>query len=45
MSTLRLTNLAILAIENEIQFDIDDCVKDFALKKSTKSTFLIYFFK
>ncbi|GFV24860.1 hypothetical protein TNCV_883281 [Trichonephila clavipes] len=33
MSTLRLTNLAILAIEHGIHIDIDNCIKDFAMKK------------
>lgn len=45
MSMLRLTNLAILAIENEIQFDIDDCVKDFALKKARRVHFQSIFLK
>ena len=36
MFTLRLSNLAILAIEHHIHFDIDDCVKDFALKKTRR---------
>ncbi|GFX30675.1 hypothetical protein TNCV_4861991 [Trichonephila clavipes] len=40
MSTLRLTNLAILAIEHGIHIDIDNCIKDFALKKkNTESAF------
>ncbi|GFV57305.1 hypothetical protein TNCV_2679951 [Trichonephila clavipes] len=33
MSTLRLTNLTILAIEHNIHIDIDNCIKDFAMKK------------
>lgn len=39
MSTLRLSNLAILAIEHDIHIDIDDCVKDFALKKTRRVHF------
>ncbi|GFV93442.1 hypothetical protein TNCV_1987571 [Trichonephila clavipes] len=36
MSTLRLPNLAILAIEHDIHIDIDNCIKYFAMKKTRK---------
>nr|XP_013189863.1 unnamed protein product [Amyelois transitella] len=41
MSTLRLTNLAILSIEQEVcdAIDIDGAIKDFALKKSRRINF------
>ena len=39
MSTLRLSNLAILAIEHDIHFDIDDCVKDFDFEKTLRVHF------
>lgn len=41
MSTLRLTNLAILSIEQEVcdAIDIDGAIKDFALKKSRRIHF------
>ncbi|GFV88346.1 hypothetical protein TNCV_1241591 [Trichonephila clavipes] len=39
MSTLRLTNLAILAMEHDIHIDIDNCIKDFAMKKTRKVHF------
>ncbi|GFW68799.1 hypothetical protein TNCV_3640131 [Trichonephila clavipes] len=41
MSTLRLTNLAILAIEHDIHIDVDNCIKEFGMKKNTKSAILI----
>ncbi|GFU91907.1 hypothetical protein TNCV_3192911 [Trichonephila clavipes] len=34
MSTLKLTTLAILAIEHDIHIDIDNCIKDFAKRKT-----------
>lgn len=36
---LQATNLAILAIDYDIHIDIDDCVKDFALKKTRRVYF------
>lgn len=41
MSTLRLTNLANFAIENDINVDVQEYgrVKDFALKKARKVHF------
>ncbi|CAH2085853.1 unnamed protein product [Euphydryas editha] len=41
MSTLRLTNLAILSIDQEVcdAIDIDSAIKDFALKKSRRVKF------
>ncbi|GFX48678.1 hypothetical protein TNCV_407871 [Trichonephila clavipes] len=36
VSTLRLTNLAIVAIEHDIHIDIDNCIKDFAMKKNSR---------
>lgn len=42
MSTLRLTNLAILSIEQEMcdAIDIDGAIKDFALKKRRRINLL-----
>ncbi|GFT69115.1 hypothetical protein TNCV_3905021 [Trichonephila clavipes] len=34
MSTLKLTNLVILAIEHDIYIDIDNCIKDFTVKNT-----------
>ncbi|GFT09223.1 hypothetical protein TNCV_2640591 [Trichonephila clavipes] len=39
MSTLRLTNLAIPAIEHDIHIDIDNCINGFAMKKHEKCIF------
>lgn len=36
MSTLTLTNLAILAIEQDVQINIDKCITEFALQKTRK---------
>jgi hypothetical protein len=40
MSTLRLSNLAILVIEHDKHIDIDNCIKKICFGKNT-STFLI----
>lgn len=39
MSTLRLTNLSILAIEHEIQINIDEAIKEFACAKARRIKF------
>ncbi|GFW57160.1 dimer_Tnp_hAT domain-containing protein [Trichonephila clavipes] len=38
-STLRVTYLAILAIEHDMHINIDNCIKDFAMKKHGKCIF------
>lgn len=39
MSRLKLTNLAILAIEQDVQIVIDECIKEFAFQQTPRTKF------